>query len=186
MDRLKDFIDTNREAFEDELLPDGHFERFEQRLAAPRRSRATLYSLYAFAAAACLAFLFLFRLPAPLHTQPGQVATSQPACEVKEEIEELRLYYNMQMNDIILRMQAIYKQQQTSGTEELLEETKRVLTDNYMFEETILPTLPCSNDGLYAMNQHYCTSLESLNIMLKQMENMKTTNRKLNHKQTIK
>lgn len=50
MDKLKNFIDTNREAFEDDLLPEGHFERFEQKLAAPRKSRATLYSLCAFAA----------------------------------------------------------------------------------------------------------------------------------------
>ena len=140
MDKLKHFIDTNREAFEDDLLPEGHFERFEQKLAAPRKSRATLYSLCAFAAAA-------------------------------------RLYYNMQMSDIISQMQAMYKQQRTPGTEELLKETKRVLTDNYMFEETVLPTLPCSNAGLYAMNLHYSTSLESLNIMLKQMESMEDFNR---------
>ena len=44
MDKLKNFIDTNREAFEDDLLPEGHFERFEQKLAVPRKSRATLYS----------------------------------------------------------------------------------------------------------------------------------------------
>lgn len=179
MDKLKNFIDTNREAFEDDLLPEGHFERFEQKLAAPRKSRATLYSLCAFAAAACIALLFFFKLPGgtPLHTQPGQVATGQPICEVKEEIEELRLYYNMQMSDIISQMQAMYKQQRIPGTEELLKETKRVLTDNYMFEETVLPTLPCSNAGLYAMNLHYSTSLESLNIMLKQMESMEDFNR---------
>ena len=39
MDKLKNFIDTNREAFEDDLLPEGHFERFEQKLAVPRKSR---------------------------------------------------------------------------------------------------------------------------------------------------
>lgn len=61
MDKLKNFIDTNREAFEDDLLPEGHFERFEQKLAVPRKSRATLYSLCAFAAAACIALLFLFK-----------------------------------------------------------------------------------------------------------------------------
>lgn len=162
MDKLKNFIDTNREAFEDDLLPEGHFERFEQKLAVPRKSRATLYSLCAFAAAACIALLFLFKLPGgtPLPTQPRQVVTGQHACEVKEEIEELRLYYNMQMSDIISQMQAMYKLQRTPGTEELLKETKRVLTDNYMFEETVLPTLPCSNAGLYAMNLHYSTSLE--------------------------
>ncbi len=187
MDKLKNFIDTNREAFEDDLLPVGHFERFEQKLAAPRKSRAMLYSLCAFVAAACIALLFLFELPGgtPIHTQPGQAVAGQHKCKMKEEIEELRLFYNMQMNDIISQMQAIYKQQRIPGAKDLLGETKRVLTDNYMFEETVLPTLPCSNAGLYAMNLHYSTSLESLNIMLKQMENMKTTNNEV-IKQTSK
>lgn len=182
MDKLKNFIDTNREAFEDDLLPEGHFKRFEQKLAAPRKSRATLYSLCAFAAAACIALLFLFKMPGGTPLPQQKPVASQPhKCQMKEEIEELRLYYNMQMNEIISQMQAMYKQQRIPGSEELLKETKRVLTDNYMFEETVLPTLPCSNDGLYAMNQHYSTSLESLNIMLEQMEKMET-NKKVNQK----
>ena len=175
MDKLKNFIDMNREAFEDDLLPEGHLGRFEQKLAAPRKSRVTLHIFCAFAAAACIALLLLFKLPGgtPLHTQPGQAHT----CEMKEEIEELRLYYNIQMNNIISQMQIIYKQRQTPGTEKLLEETERVLTDNCKFEETVLPTLPCSNTVLYALNLHSSVSLESLNIMLRQMENMKTTNK---------
>lgn len=175
MDKLKHFIDTNREAFDDDLLPAGHLERFEQKLPAPRKSRIKLYSLCAFAAAACIAFLLLVRLPGGTTLPPQQPATSaSAACETKQEIEELRLYYNMQMNEVISQMQVLYKRQQTPGAEELLKETKRVLTDNYLFEETVLPTLPCSDDGLCAMNQHYSTSLESLNIMLEQMEKMKT------------
>ena len=174
MDKLKDFIDTNREAFDQEFLPEGHFERFEKKLPAKSRNRAKIYSLMAFVAAACIALFFLFRLPGGTPIPQSQKTLSQQPhkCAMKEEIEELRLYYNMQMNDVISQMKEIYKQQQLSGAEELLQETKRVLTDNYMFEETVLPTLPCSNDGLFAMNQHYKSSLKSLNIMLKQMEKM--------------
>ena len=107
MDKLKNFIDTNREAFEDDLLPEGHFERFEQKLAAPRKSRATLYSLCAFAAAACIALLFLFKMPGGTPLPQQKPVASQPhKCQMKEEIEELRLYYNMQMNEIISQMQA--------------------------------------------------------------------------------
>ena len=44
MDKLKNFIDANRDAFkEDEMLPEGHFERFEQKLPKPRKNRAALY-----------------------------------------------------------------------------------------------------------------------------------------------
>ena len=42
MDKLKNFIDANRDAFEeDEMLPEGHFERFEQKLPKPRKNRAS-------------------------------------------------------------------------------------------------------------------------------------------------
>ena len=45
MDKLKNFIDANRDAFEeDEILPEGHFERFEQKLPKPRKNRAALYT----------------------------------------------------------------------------------------------------------------------------------------------
>lgn len=177
MDKLKNFIDANREAFEDEALPEGHLERFGQKLPKPRKRRVTLYALCAFAVAASIALLFLLRLPGGTGMPAGQPKATAPSCETKEEIEELRLYYNMQMNDVLAQMKKLYKQDQTFGAEELLRESKRVLTDNYMFEETVLPTLPCSNDGLFAMTQHYNNSLESLSFMLRQMERV-TDNQK--------
>lgn len=181
MDKLKNFIEANREAFDDELLPEGHFERFEKKLEARKRNHRTkIYSLFAFVAAAGIALLLLLRMPGGTTIPtPQQGISLQPQkCAMKEEIEELRLYYNMQMNDVISQMDELYKQEQIPGANELMAETKRVLTDNYMFEETVLPTLPCSNDGLSAMNQHYTSSLESLNIMLLQMEKMDKTDKK--------
>lgn len=63
MDKLKNFIDANRDAFEeDEILPEGHFERFEQKLPKPRKNRAALYSLSVFAIAASIAFVALIPL----------------------------------------------------------------------------------------------------------------------------
>lgn len=170
MDKLKKFIDNNRETFEDELLPAGHLDRFEQKLPKPHKRRALVFSLSAFAVAVSIALLFLLQLPGGTHIPASPSQANTQVCETEEEIEELRLYYNMQMHDVLSQMEALYKQDRTPGAAELLRETKRVLTDNYMFEETILPTLPCSNDGLFAMNQHYSNSLESLSFMLKQME----------------
>lgn len=176
MDKLKNFIDTNREAFEDDLLPEGHFDRFEKKLAPARNNRFKLYSLCAFAAAASIALLFLFRMPggtpAPIH----QKAAIQKTCKAQEEINELRVYYNMQMDDILAQMETLYKKEQAPGAAGLLQESRKILKDNYMFEKIILPTLPCSNDALFAMNQHYSTSIETLNFMLEQMERVTTEN----------
>lgn len=179
MDKLKTFIDTNREAFEDELLPEGHFDRFEQKLPKPRKSKAVIYSLYTFAVAACISLLFLVRIPeGELLPEPTPIAEEPCTCEFAEEFEELRLYYNMQISEIISQMKTLCKQQSIPGAEGLLQETNVVLADSHAFEETILPTLPCSNDGLYTMNMHYNASLKSLNGMLAQMEELKTRNKK--------
>lgn len=176
MDELKNFIDNNREAFDDGLLPEGHFERFEQKLPTYRRSSARLYVLAAFTVAASIALLLLIRLPGiGAQILVPQIA-SQQKCETQEEIEELQIYYNMQMNEVIAQMDSLYKHEKIPGSIELLKETRHVLSDNYVFEKTVLPTLPCSNDGLYAMNQHYSSSLEGLTIMRKQMEKMRDKN----------
>ena len=93
MDKLKNFIDANRDAFEeDEMLPEGHFERFEQKLPKPRKNRAALYSLSAFVIAASIALLLLFRLPGGTGLpEPAQKTTAQ-TCETQEEIEDCLLY----------------------------------------------------------------------------------------------
>lgn len=81
MDKLKNFIDANRDAFEeDEILPEGHFERFEQKLPKPRKNRAALYSLSVFAIAASIALLLLFRLPGGTGLpEPAQRPRPRPA-----------------------------------------------------------------------------------------------------------
>lgn len=212
MDKLKDFIDIHKEAFEEENLPAGHFERFEQKLAAsdltqaeenerpvelstdspgeattggaenePQPLRRTLprknlrlYSLWgSFAAVAVVALLFLLRIPGgtPLPSPaPSPETPTASTCQAREEIDELRLYYTMQINETMARIKTLYKHDKSPGAAELMAATQKVLTDNYMFEETVLPTLPCSNDALFAVTQHYTNSLESLSIMLKQME----------------
>lgn len=138
-----------------------------------RQHKARIYSLWAsFAAAAAIALFFLLRIPGgttfPVSPVPSS-ATVQ-TCKAQQEIEELRIYYTMQINEMMVRIETLYKQDKTPGSAELLGATKKILTDNYMFEETVLPTLPCSNEALFAMTQHYTNSLESLSIMLKQME----------------
>lgn len=174
MDKLKDFIDKNREAFENEALPEGHLERFMQKQRAGTNKRQVrIYTFWgAFAAAAVAALLLLLRMPGEneFFLVPAPEETEVRMCPAKQEIEELRWYYHMQMNEVIGRMRTISKRENTPAAFGLLEETKKILSDNYRFEETVLPTLPCSDHGLFAATQHYSNSLESLSIMLEQLE----------------
>lgn len=197
MDKLKTYITSHRADFETDSLPEGHADRFLKKLEAgkrpwepdqenagaagsepdaapvpsPQPNRTRLWVLrISFAAAAALALLLLLRMPGGTHVPSAR--TEAGTCQAKQEFEELRIYYRMQIHEMTAQIEQVYKADKTPGGAELLKETKKVLHDNYMFEETVLPTLPCSNNGLFAINQHYSNSLESLSIMLREMERM--------------
>lgn len=165
MDKLKQFIDNHWDEFENDSLPEGHLDRFEAKLKKEKgRTRKLALAVCFLTAAAVLVLLLLIR-PTIEMPESGEIT-----CESAQEIREVRLYYQMQMGEVVARMETIYQAKQAPGAADLLHESKQILSENQSFEEEVLPTLPCSNDGLYAMTQHYNNSLESLNIMLNQME----------------
>jgi hypothetical protein len=173
MDKLKDFIDKNREAFNEVSLPEGYMERFGKKLGRKRAIRR--FSLCCVSVAAC-AGLFLFL---KIQSEPADVSLRPShafACEAGEEIEGLRLYYSMQAYDVEAQIKELCAGRQTQGSVELIEETARVIRTTYDFEEKILPSLPCSEAGIFAMSQLYGNSLRSLNFMLEQMEQLVDNN----------
>jgi hypothetical protein len=173
MDRLKNFIDKNREAFDEEFLPEGHLERFEKKLEKKRNIRR--FGLWIVTIAACTG-LFLFL---EIQNELAELPWQQPAaftCEAEKEIEGLRLYYTMQMYEVEAQIKELCTSKETPGSIELMKETERVIRTTYDSEEKILPSLPCSDAGIFAMNQLYSNSLRSLNFMLKQMEQLVNIN----------
>lgn len=171
MDKLKEFVQDNIEAFDEDFLPEGHFERFEKKLPREQKRRFSLFSLSALAAAASLALLFLVGSPQDDYPDDYMMALAQE----QEDMDGLRMYYKMQMDDILIQMEDLGKQQ-AEGTAELLDESRQILKDSRTFEETVLPTLPCSGEGMLALSQHYNASVEGLNIMLRRMKQVTDEN----------
>ncbi|MDF9829198.1 hypothetical protein [Parabacteroides sp. PF5-6] len=163
MDKLKQFIDEHRQEFDDFELPEGHLARFEKKL--PRRAkRHTLwYTVYGVAAAACIALFILFKPSTDLFMDDDD-----PTANVCE-IEELQLYYTMQINEVLARIEAADEETTSYKSAQLVQASRKVVSDSGRFEEEILPTLPCSEEGIYVINQHYSNSLRSLQIMLDQI-----------------
>jgi hypothetical protein len=168
MDKLKDFIDTHRADFEDDLLPEGHLERFEKKLGKGRG--ALKVYLQALAGVAAIGLFIFLLVPNELKDKLWHREALTFACEAEVEMEELRLYYNMQMYGVVTEIDDLYAILQTPGSFGLKEEKEKVLQATYDFEENILPSLPCSDAGIFAMNQYYSNSLESLRFMLEQMK----------------
>ena len=173
MDHLKQFITENREAFDEESLPDGHEMRFVQKINTNRSSKKRRLGMYTLLIAASVLLLMLIRFSFTVIPEEGSPAvSSSQVCAMRHEIDGLQLYYTMQVNDVVLQMAAFAKCD-LPGARDLLNEMDLVLYDNAQFEKQVLPALPCSNTAIYAMSQHYNASLEALQLMLAQLEQMK-------------
>lgn len=159
MDKLKHFIDANRNDFDEFSLPEGHLERFEKKLSGRRKRNRWLYGLTGIVSVACVTLVFI------VHMFSDEVQSSQ-VCE----LEELQLFYTMQMNDRLARMETLCEEDPQVGVVELFQESHQVLRDSHLFEEEVLPTLPCSEEGITVITQHYYNSLQSLDNMLGHME----------------
>lgn len=166
MDKLKQFIEDNSEAFDCEELPRGHSKRFEQKLALLPSAKKP-YIFYALAVAASIGLLLLLSLP---QQTPSDAPNIQKVCQSAEDIQSLRLYYSMQMNKVISRMQEEQVQDNISEKQLLLREASRIMANCKQFDENIIPTLPCSEHGIFAITQYYGTCLQNLNFMLTKIE----------------
>lgn len=172
MDKLKQFIHNNREGFDAEELPAGHITRFEKKLYN-KRNIGKIYCLYALAVAASVAVLVMLTLPfyGSKH-QKLPVAS----CTIANDIDNLQLYYTMQINEVVRQIEAFEPGKMTQAKELILQETARIQATNILFETAVVPTLPCNDQALYAMTQYYDTSLQSLSFMLRQMQQVRDIN----------
>ncbi len=171
MDKLKNFIEKNRQAFDQEIpLPDGHLDRFDRKLPARKPRQVVWYSLSALVVAASVALLLFLNLPAYMQLAGPEETADKELCSISKEIKQLRYYYTMQMHDILLQMEELYAKEQVPGAADFLRETQAIVNGNISFEQNILPNLPCSDKGIYVMTQYYGTSVNSLQRMLEQME----------------
>lgn len=175
MDKLKQYIDNHREEFDDIQMPEGHFDRFSEKLkSSPKTIRhRRQIGVYSLLLVAGIALFLLIRFS---FTISPDVSDTKPVtnytCGMREEINDLQLYYSMQMNELVMQMKT-FASCDLAGSKDLLKEMSLILYDNSQFEQTVLPGLPCSNAGIFAMNQHYNASIEALQLMLNQLEQMK-------------
>lgn len=170
MDNLKNFIDTHREEFEEETLPQGHELRFEEKLKKGGRSKTrSLLLLCGAIVAAIFVMLVLIRPSIQLADPPADLIGSG-LCENNEEINEMKNYYQARMHTLLDEFNSAYGQTQMPALKELLAESERIVTDTELFEREVLPGLPCSDQSLYVLKTHYDSSLNSLLYLEKQID----------------
>lgn len=181
MSNLEDFIKQHRSEFEQDSLPEGHWERFNQRLDAamptevqPKKRRNLLFLWTVSAVAACIALFLIF---SPKTEENGETDPMiLQAMEISREFNEVQFYYTMQMEQILSEMEQIHQAENTEASLQLLSESKRIMQQNIHFEQEIAPHLPCSSDGLNTINLYYQCSLGSMEQMLARMKQLNSTN----------
>lgn len=169
MDRLKDYIQQNREAFDEIPLPEGHLERFAARLEKEETQKTVplWHKLVPLAAAVAL-FLCL--------SVPFWIQRETPdsyVCELHSEMGELHTYYRMQLEDHLMELEAASKENPSEAVTHLLEAALQIEASCQQFDNQVLPTLPCSDEGIFAINQQYRNSLNSMQILCQQCMNLK-------------
>lgn len=166
MDRLKQFITDHHTAFDTGDLPTGHRLRFEEKLPAKRIVFRPRYFYFLGVAAAVLFACFI--LP---YTFDNRTQVIYPInCQTAEDMQQLSMYYNWQLYDISNQLKLKLSGQNSSGGQYLLQESSRILTSGKYFEDTVIPSLPCTQQSLFAITQFYNANLESLNFMLRQAD----------------
>lgn len=168
MDRLKDFIDAHADEFLTAELPAGHFARFCSKLPdKPRKSFAWLRAACSVAAAACVACLLIVGVP---WNSAGDDPTFMSDADFRMEMEETHCYYRMEIDGVMARIEDLYSEYPGPVAEEIMAESQQVLSETRRFEDKVLPELPLSDSGLYALNCHYTNTVECLTYMLVELE----------------
>ena len=175
MEKLRQFIENHRDEFDDEPLLDGHWERIEQKLAAvePQQPKKMFWLWPAAGLVAAAAIVLLLWLqPVPVEPDSSHEVEQQELTAMELEFQEAQGYYQMRMNDLTDRLDQLCKQKRTEEAEQLLQAAWQVRSDVKEFEHEVVPTLPCDEDGLYALAQTYSLGIGSLTFLLDRMETM--------------
>lgn len=174
MDKLKNFIEQNRASFEQTELPDGHFAHFMKRLESANLSNAnstlhkkknkfSLYTTWLVAASIAIAIFLTY-----FSEQPKEKTYS---CKLGNELSNIRTYYLMQMDDLMIQMEEANNKLDNPAIPALIEAGKKIQKECELFDIQVAPTLPCSDLGLYAINQQYANSFTSMQILYDQLKN---------------
>lgn len=175
MEKLRQFIENHRDEFDDEPLLEGHWERFEQKLAVVEPQQPTkrvwLWAVAGLAAAAAVALL-LWLQPMRIVTDPSDGMVQEDWLAMQQEFLETQGYYQMRIIDLTEQMDKLCKEKRSTEAEQLLQAAWQVRSEVKEFEQEVVPTLSYDEMGLYALTQTYSMGIGSLTFLLNQMETM--------------
>ncbi|MDR2027698.1 MAG: hypothetical protein LBQ01_09105 [Prevotellaceae bacterium] len=162
MSELKKYLKENRNIFDDQTPPDGHFERFESRLdrlAEKKKSRQT--SKTRLVATVAIAASILFAVVAGIWSlKPAEKNPEQ----ISSEFAETETFYRTQMNEQIAAIQCKLDKADEETRNQLEKDLQILTEDNNIFVEEI-KEYTNEEMAIYYLVKHYSANLQSLQFI---------------------
>jgi len=178
-DLLEKMIRENKEAFEEDA-PEGHFERFEQRLKKQKQLPAESHKKRYLQIAAAIAFVLLLGNQVRMYLQ--QPAT-QPKTEeislasVSPEYGEVEYYYTSTYEQSMRHWDKLTADGGISPEEQqLMQDEMKEFDETYQKLQKELQSKPDDERVINAMLELYQTRLSIINLIIDKLENMKQHN----------
>ncbi|GET25481.1 hypothetical protein [Prolixibacter sp. NT017] len=185
MDNLEKIIKDRRDDFLEEPA-EGHFERFQNRLAqAEGKTKRKKLFVSRFSRVAAVAIILLLSANLVMywfHPAQDQSQAVNQTEEVPGEFNEAQLYYTARINDGISQLQKMANQGVESPKE--VKEIQKELTEMdslYRNLQKELKVNPGDERILNAMIEHYQTKLAIINTILNDLKNASIQKKSSSH-----
>lgn len=178
-DLLEKLIRDNKEAFEEDA-PEGHFERFDQRLKKQKQHPAGSPKKRYLQIAAAVAFVLLLGNQVRMYLQ--QTGSQQKTEEislssVSPEYGEVEYYYTSTYEQSMRHWQKLTADGVISSEEQqLMKEEMKEFDETYQKLQKELQSNPDDERVINAMLELYQTRLSIINLIIDKLENMKQHN----------
>jgi hypothetical protein len=182
-DYIEELISKNLEELNDNEPPEGHFERFEKKLAKQhKKSTFSLYVVWKVAAAVIFVFLAVNQgiiWFSPEDEQPMQATGREQVslASVSNEYEEVDFYYTYAINSGLNQWERMAAEGLISEEEQQMMDTELAEFENvYQKLQNDLATNPNDERIINAMLEYYQTKLSLINMIVNKLEEVKQKN----------
>ena len=175
-DHIEDLILGNLDKFEENEPLEGHFERFEAKLVKQQNKKIfTLRNIGRLAAAAIFAFLVINQALIYFGPRDKEI-TSLGA--ISSEYSEVELYYTSEIQSGLSQWDDFYKAGILSDKDNSVMESELKEFDTMMAKlQEELKANPNDERIINAMLEHYQTKLNLINLIINNLQEVKTKKR---------
>lgn len=190
-DYIEELISKNLKELNNNEPPEGHFERFEKKLAKQHKKHTfSLNVVWKVAAAVIFVFLAVNQgiiWFSPEKEQPMQATGREQAslASVSDEYEEVEFYYTNAINSGLSQWEKMAAEGLITEDEQQMMDTELAEFENvYQKLQNDLAANPNDERVINAMLEYYQTKLSLINMIVNKLEEVKQKNNK-NHETEI-